>query len=153
MTGPDKDAAPERGQDDPLAPFFSAARAAAPPPSDTLMARIAQDAARLQPRPATAPVPVRTRAAQRLHAALARLSGGWGRARALAGAGAIAATAVAGVVLGVVLGVTAPGPLALLEAEVWGDDALAALDAELAFLLAELDSAADTFDPTPGGSQ
>jgi len=111
---------------DPLAPFFAAARDTAPKPSAALMARLQADAAQS--------LALRTQAAPR---ALAEYRP-WRRA----GGAALAAGLALAAVGGVWSGFSAPGPVQVVEAVLWGADPLDSLEDELDWLMAELDGTA-----------
>lgn len=96
-------------QDSDLDDLLAAARADRPDPSPALMARVLDDAARLQPRPVAA---VARRAAPR-PGIWALLTGAFG------GSGALAGMAAAGLA-GVWVGVAQPVPIADLSGGLWG---------------------------------
>ncbi len=117
---------PEQDPADTLAPYFAAARAKAPAPSDELMARVMADAAAVQQGRIGAGQP-RAGVLARVSAALVPLA----PRRPLAGGLGMAGVALCGLWLGF----AAPGPLGQVEALLWGS---AGPDAELELLLAEL---------------
>jgi len=84
-----------------LAPFFEAAREAAPEPSAQLLARVLADAGAVQDRRAAAARPATVRAGLRTR--IARGLGGW---PAMAG---LAAAGLAGLWIGLALPTTLPG--------------------------------------------
>ena len=104
--------------DDELEAAFAALRAQAPRPDAALMGRVMDDAHRLVP--------------GRRRGWLRRVTGGWS-------VGVPAGLAVS-LVAGVWIGVSAPGPLAALDAVLWGDpmwQALADPAGDLALELAQ----------------
>lgn len=107
--------------------FFRAARAAAPVPSEDLMARILADAATAQPKaPAWAAVPAPTPAP--IWAPAARARAGWLGLRrrflpALGGPGVVAGLACAAVA-GAWIGFLQPAPLVGLASRVTGQSAM-----------------------------